>query len=398
MKNKKIFKIITVNIIILLILFFLIDITVYYRRLYMSYYYEPPFIASSYFSRIFDKLGYDAAYDYIFNDAKYRKVENKNSDKESIVLLGCSFTEGAGLEKDETFSYKLGQYTKRPIYNRAKGGWGVQHALFQLQSEKFYDIISKSKPPKYVIYTYIGDHVKRIHIANEPVILGGYPIFVYKKVKDNLVFDNFSNLFFHFPSLSAIKQGIFSNFSTTKSRAKFLKLHFLQSAKALKQHYRDSKFVILIFDGNNEIFQIRNDLKKEGIIIVTVEDLIGNKDYGRQLDGHPNADTWDLVTPKLVEYLDNYNEEDVEDDDEDENIQYDYKVETSASNFSICNFDRQLIAKKEISSFRASIAYISFCIGHFLDSLKLKFIANIFKKTAAKLNPKNRIYEEYIIF
>ncbi len=393
MKNKKIFKIITVNIIILLILFFLIDITVYYRRLYMSYYYEPQlFKTTSYFSRIFNKLGYDAAYDYIFNEAKYRKVENKNSDKESIVLLGCSFTEGSGLEKDETFSYKLGQYTKRPIYNRAKGGWGVQHALFQLQSEKFYDIISKSKPPKYVIYTYIGDHVKRIHIANEPVILGGYPIFVYKKVKDNLVFDNFSNLFFHFPSLSAIKQGMFSNFSTTKSRSKFLKLHFLQSAKALKEHYKDSKFVILIFDGNNEIHQIRNELKNEGIIIVSVEDLTGDKNYGKQLDGHPNGEAWDVVVPKLVNFLDNYNEDDEIEDEE--NIQYDYVVEISPYLNSIGGIDKQLIEKKEISSFRASIAYISFSTGHFLESLKLKFIANIFKKAARKLNPKNKLYDD----
>ncbi len=63
-------------------------------------------------------------------------VDVKNT-KSPVILFGCSFTFGAGLNDNETFSYKLSKYTGRNVYNRGLSGYGVQHMLYMLNDSDY---------------------------------------------------------------------------------------------------------------------------------------------------------------------------------------------------------------------------------------------------------------------
>ena len=111
--------------------------------------------ADEYFKKLYNKEEVNRAFNISF-----RPDENINSDLQPILLMGCSFTYGSGLNDDETFSHKLGILTKRPIYNRAGKGWGLDQMLFQLQGNKIY---KDMKEPEYLIYTFMNDQVNRFN-------------------------------------------------------------------------------------------------------------------------------------------------------------------------------------------------------------------------------------------
>ena len=57
----------------------------------------------------------------------FRNDINIDSKLKPILIMGCSFAYGAGLKDDETFSYKLGLETGRPVYNRSIMGGGLSN-------------------------------------------------------------------------------------------------------------------------------------------------------------------------------------------------------------------------------------------------------------------------------
>ena len=92
---------------------------------------------------------------YVIPDEK-RSFDEKSA--KSILLLGCSFTYGAGLEPEQTFSYYLSKQTGRTVYNLGISGGSIQQALYLTGKEDF----GKKYPNvDLVIYTFISDHLNR---------------------------------------------------------------------------------------------------------------------------------------------------------------------------------------------------------------------------------------------
>jgi hypothetical protein len=90
---------------------------------------------------------------YEFNDYGYRSPYDYKSllDVDKIVCIGCSFTEGIGLDIEETWPYLLSQHIGLPYINLGKAGgsdgymmWQLMNVLKNVQAK---DIFVLSPPP-----------------------------------------------------------------------------------------------------------------------------------------------------------------------------------------------------------------------------------------------------------
>lgn len=73
---------------------------------------------------------------YEFNDYGYRSPYDYKSllDTDKIVCIGCSFTEGIGLDIEETWPYLLSQYIGLPYINLGKAGGSDGYMMWQLMN------------------------------------------------------------------------------------------------------------------------------------------------------------------------------------------------------------------------------------------------------------------------
>lgn len=85
--------------------------------------------------------------DYKFNDFGYRASFNYESllDTEKIICIGCSFTEGVGLDETETWPYLLSQKIGLPYLNLGVAGgsdgyvmWQIKNVLENIQSNNIF--------------------------------------------------------------------------------------------------------------------------------------------------------------------------------------------------------------------------------------------------------------------
>ena len=245
-------------------------------------------------------------YNNLISSDEFRPVENRISNKGGIVLFGCSFVYGSGLNNKQTISYKLGQLTQRPIYNRALRGWGVQHMLYQLSNDDFYNIVPK---PEYIIYVYYDGHLSRMFTPITLSYPNCYSIF-YKKTKKGFVPKK--RTFF---SDKIIIQHYLRNHLDWNILNKFQKYnlwqenlltdYIIESKNEAEKHWgKDIKYVVLCYSPiMNE--QIYEKLQSNNIWIIDKEDFkidVNNKQYQFQ-DGHPNEKAWDVIVPVIVKKL-----------------------------------------------------------------------------------------------
>ena len=177
------------NIFAFIIFVFLIDLYAFKKDL--NYFYGKEnrnFIKSycEYYKKAYEPV--DLHKRYIWGETKtgenfYRKVLNENSNLRPILLFGCSYIYGYKIPENNFFSYLLAKYTKRPVYNRAKDAVGTAVMLYQLQNEDFYKLFPK--PPKYVIYTFLNDHIRRMYFPCSPLDYGKeYQTDIFYKLKN----------------------------------------------------------------------------------------------------------------------------------------------------------------------------------------------------------------------
>lgn len=252
-------------------------------------------------------------FDYAIESSRMRKPVGLNYKKAPIVLFGCSYTYGEGLKDNETISYKISELSKRPVYNRACLGWGLQHILYQLRRKDFY---SYTKIPEYFIYILIDNHLSRLFRYQFPPPYG-YALLRYKLVGDN--FEEIHPFLINFWGMYSINylqemflnQVLMSPYNEVKNLDYSYKM-LRESKKLLADNYPNSKFVILVYRESPVMFidnvEIKNKLIKEGFIIIDSDELtphlvLKEKNY-KGLDSlHPSAKAWDAIAPGLVQKL-----------------------------------------------------------------------------------------------
>lgn len=239
-------------------------------------------------------------------------LEYKNKP---IVLFGCSYAYGYNLEREETLQYKLAKMTKRPVYNQAFTGWGVQHMLYQTELDSFYEKISE---PEYIIYTLIDDHTRRAYLMSfcAANFLHETLNLRYEEkdgqlveIKNTAPFLRFIRRLYVTNELNQffVKQYV----SKEKNQEKcydFIFKHMLQSKKNMEKKWKNTKYVILIYNTGKpkETRVLKQKLRKENFIVLDTHQLTKENLFERQYmqtNYHPTEAAWNLLTPLIVEKL-----------------------------------------------------------------------------------------------
>ncbi len=317
---KKTLKILVVNLIITLVLLMVVEIISY-------------LIIVCQYSKFkgFKEVIKEFRYKKIYNRTEenlvnfsFRPIEYRNPNKRPIILFGCSFTYGHGLNDEETFSRKLADYTDRTVVNRGLSGEGVSFLYFQVTSRNIMNKIKHSisfspssiqinADVEYIIYTFIYGHRLR-NYRYKITPLDQFFNIEYQYINNKLERINVKHPFFHsLHTVTLINQS--SENSKRKSdeyQELILIKEFQESFKILKNYFPNAKIVIFYMpDGQHDNANIKDDIeyfktKFNDVIIINADTLIQDlrdKKYWISGDDHPSEYAWDVIVPKLSEEL-----------------------------------------------------------------------------------------------
>lgn len=247
---------------------------------------------------------------------KFRRPVYQNTNLKPIVVFGCSFAWGVRLYEHQTFHYLLSRLMNRTVYNRAIIGWGVQHMLYQVKREDFYREVPE---PEYVIFVYISNHVSRLYKYNSICNACDYNYLKYNNVFGKLKEEKrLQNIPYSRIYNDVILREIayVQELKLSDTAFSFLEKHFIESKKEMEKHWKNTKFVILDYESEDNHFSVKNNvlndknikkLEKDGFTVITTRQLtdepLDDRYYLDENDGHPNAKAWALITPLFVEKL-----------------------------------------------------------------------------------------------
>lgn len=233
-------------------------------------------------------------------DKDYRRPLIGNN--KTILIFGCSFGFGDGLNDNQNFSGKLHELTNYSVFNRSEGGIGPQLMLYQFESKKVLDL---SEECDYIIYVYMFDHLRR------NLMFRCFP-FLYK-VSVRYMLDKNGDLAFQTCPFLLANSNIYRIYESALpeiygERYSLQLLYKLieQSYKLSKEYYPNSKFILLNYGNDDEFSQeLKVKLESLGVFVVSVSELTNKNLFTveyqiSKYDHHPNEKAWDEITPAFI--------------------------------------------------------------------------------------------------
>lgn len=239
--------------------------------------------------------------------------------KNPIILLGCSYTYGHGLKKEETFPFYLSKITERPVLNFAKCGYDIILSFNDMFNYiQFKGLSDYFKSSDYVIYTYMFDHISRFMEIR--VFYNYYDdIFSPKGLEKSAV----KIPLFRYFLASYRLQKVFQNYPNCTKACHIMKKIIILFFKKAEKYAPNSKKIIILYDEKipddhsvSEIIFVHNTMnspiwqeieEETDIKILHTKDLAGflfDKNYKIKediADWHPNGKAWKLFTPLFAE-------------------------------------------------------------------------------------------------
>lgn len=249
---------------------------------------------------------------------KYRVFKNEKPKNRPVVTIGCSYTEGAGLEDNQTFAAKLNKLTGRTTYNRGVSGTGPQMVYRQLIDKDFKTDVPDAE---YVIYTFIHHHLYRqfqtmfcpysseinlqYTLKNGKLTEKSNPFwFMYWSFLLKTYFEYQTNVHYeqeftkNLPMFSCFLKNSVEKMHELYPNSKFVLVEFPQS-DLCSDNYEEGMYEL-----TPENIKMIEDL---GIIYINASKLAGHrfceKKYRLPDNDHPSEAAWDELTPKIVEKL-----------------------------------------------------------------------------------------------
>ena len=262
----------------------------------------------------------DEVYQKFCGEERIKFGEQYN--KRPIVVLGCSYAYGHGLERNETFPYLLSEITKRPVFSYATCGSNILDNFTRLYDDLNSENGELIRNSEYFIYVYMHDHITRYLEPNTYDINMFFDeLFEYNPVEKLL-----SKVFlFKYIIIKLKTKQILKEYPENEKSIAFLKHVIDISQKRIKKIAPDSKFIIILYDeklsseygadnikyhSDVQYSSFWKDLEKDGITVIHTKDLLGfkfDKNYKLErdiADWHPNAKVWKLFTPVFAkEYI-----------------------------------------------------------------------------------------------
>lgn len=319
---KKVLKIVIICLLVIIVAdfaFYRVEINKIYEtaeRLHIKNVKVPGYFENR--MRFNDETTIDYYKKYVKNK-KFRPPSGLQYNSRPIWMFGCSFVYGVDMSSgdpadNETFPAKLSAYAQRPVYNFAYSSWGLQHMLYLLREGDLY--IGK-KPPEYVIFTFIADHARRVNkIVYDFWSDGAY--LRYKEVNGELVedvpkFQFLWKLTFVKAFLTYLDLNVYNAQSNRDKNFDKVEKLFIASKQEIAKHYPDTKFVIIVYEGNDgfDDWFVKtdrwNELRNRGFIVLSADKLTGvdlrSPEFLASDNYHPNAHAWDVLVPALSKQL-----------------------------------------------------------------------------------------------
>lgn len=242
---------------------------------------------------------------YIFKEEFRNPALHKNSNKKSIILMGCSFFYDPFLKEKDIAHTLLSKQTKRNVYNLALTGSSVAESLYILRN---YDdnialkkILNNDFNIEHIIINYMPWHVKSLLISPR----GMCPRF--KKDNGKLILN--TNPLYNTEICTALNILVRRN---TQYKIPPITFNlYIEHVKEIKkeiekQFGKDAKLTILVVKEFG--FEDWDKLKKEGINIINLNEILGfdinTKEYQISYrNDHPNKKAWEVIVPALIKEL-----------------------------------------------------------------------------------------------
>ena len=107
------------------------------------------------------KIIYDVKYSIDERRTRVIRDNQRINGSTELLLMGGSFMFGEGLKDEETFQYWIGRYGPYNTTNVALHGYGAHQVFKILEDESIWKSRVVNKNPDYIVYRFIGDHVRR---------------------------------------------------------------------------------------------------------------------------------------------------------------------------------------------------------------------------------------------
>ena len=231
-----------------------------------------------------------------------RITGNNNIENNNILFIGGSFTQGWGVNDEDTFSSKLQRkYKKYKVHNFGQGGYGSVQSLLMLKEQ-----IPKMKTPKLVIYGFIAHHEYRnVARARWLRTLAKYSKRGHVKTPYGYISKE-NELFIHPPvgylnlplrevsSLITLIEKIYMKLKTKKRKKqqKTVTKEIILKMKTISNKY-NANFILLVLDmddaalkNNYENFLLKNKVKFLNCSVPMTGEMILPGDYHPSEKGH----------------------------------------------------------------------------------------------------------------
>ncbi len=247
--------------------------------------------------------------------------------KPPILVLGCSYVQGQGLEEKDNITSRITKDTNRFAYNYGFAGFGPSYTLTMLMAEEQFPHIEK---PEKILYVYMFHHLQRWNKWQYYNVLKELNLIPFQKYN---FLDKYSHIYQYIRNVQIDKY-----YNEDKDFTKRSELFFNIMKKIKEQSdklFPNTEFYFLIYSDINydlshgiiysicqendveNMFKImyskefKERLEALGMKVITTEELIGRKmdktsdripnDISRP---HPSNSAWNEIMPKLEKALD----------------------------------------------------------------------------------------------
>lgn len=223
------------------------------------------------------------------------------AEGEAVWFFGDSFTFGEGLEDAETFPWLFSELTGKQARNFAFRGYGAHQMLRLLETGLPHSI--EPRPPRWIVYTGILDHVHRA-AGYIPYHRNGphYKVVEDIAVHDGRIWDQFfiSELIYRYLGQSRLYTEVYTSlwkvWQETVDLQRYIAI--VRRARDLAEQEYQAGFVFVFWDAdhgnprlNAAADRVEQELSAAGVRVLRlsrhIPEIFG-PDYTYPVDGHPN--------------------------------------------------------------------------------------------------------------
>ena len=270
------------------------------------------------------KIDNDTIYNVIYKIDSLGRRNIPSSYKEfvsdtNVLLFGCSFTFGTGLNDTQTSSYYLKMFNNNfRVYNMGFDGYSPYQTLSYSLSPNLNGIENSDTSYTIIILNLINDHLYRI-IGFERSIYFDEAFYEFDSTGKISFKGNISDkrdiidILFHYIRKSLIFKPIVDKFYYNKATSDINLNRLIHTYNNIRSNlniiFRNMRTIVIYWDENDELSgKIYNLLKENNFEVYQISEILPNyhskkSEYHIRVDGHPNAHANRIIAKFILDFI-----------------------------------------------------------------------------------------------